>query len=232
MAKRDYVKAEAAYRHCLAYMNALPEARLKLAICLLGRGDAAGAGQLLFKLLEYTLAEYKAPDPDAVEWAYHILALLCRGDLSLAGERARQFLTLRHLELDRTRHVVSLLTGMRVGTIDPGTDERKSIHRLPVRSTREWTDQVCLMLTACNQQALAVRLIASCSGDSEWRPFERVSGNRGRGGRNAVRSISSQIPKGLGSFGARVTGYKLGRRIRRSYRRWAVPVLNALAGTR
>ena len=44
MAKRDYVKAEAAYRHCLAYMNALPEARLKLAICLLGRGDAAGAG--------------------------------------------------------------------------------------------------------------------------------------------------------------------------------------------
>jgi len=233
MARRDYREAEAAYRHCLTYMNALPEARLKLAICLLCRGDAAGASQLLFNLLEYTLAEYKAPDPDPVEWAYHILALLCRGDLSLAGERIRQFPTLHHLELDRTRHVVSLLTELRVAAIAPDRAKRKSIHQLPVRSMREWTEQVCRMLKACNQQTLALRLIDSSSREAECRPIETVSGNhRPADNRIAVRNISSQTPNGLGSFGAHVTGYKLGRRLRRSYRRLAATVLNALVSTR
>jgi Glycosyl transferases group 1/Tetratricopeptide repeat len=232
MARRDYDEAEAAYRHCLAYMNALPEARLKLAICLLYQGNATAASQLLFNLLEYTLAEYRAPDPDPVEWAYHILALLCRGDLSLAGERARQFPALRHPELDRTRHVVDVLSGMRPTTTAAGNAERKSIHRLPVRSMHDWTQQVCRMLKACNQHAIALRLTDRCPREAEWQPFETVSSDHRRtSDRGAVQNSGSPTPEGLGSFGACVTGYKLGRRMRRSYRRLAATVLKAVGNT-
>lgn len=233
MERGDYDDAEAAYRQCLTYMNALPEARLKLAICLLYRGNPAGASQILYNLLEYTLAEYRAPQPDPVEWAYHIIALMCRGELSLAGERARQFQALRHLELDRTRYVLSLLIRMPAAAILPECAEWKSVHRLPDRSMHEWTEQICLMLTACNQRILAGRLLASFSRAVECRPFENACGNDVREAeRMPVRNINSRIDHGLGSFGARIAGYKLGRRIRRSYRRLTATVQNVLVGSR
>src|SRR5215510_12959387 len=79
-----YDEAETLYLRCLSYHH-IPEARLRLALCYLYKGNA------------YLALRWDA-EPDPIEWPYLIVALLCCGKLREATARANQFQTLCHPE--------------------------------------------------------------------------------------------------------------------------------------
>jgi hypothetical protein len=150
--------ADSKYRRCLSYMHQLPEARFKIALCELYKGDAAEANSRIFELIRYCISQYRAVDPDPVEWSYYIVAMLCMGKLSDASNCAREFPWLRHPELDRVRRVVHLLNRKEVtspSTFEIPMDMRQSIHQLPERSETVWREELYSMLLACRQLSMA-----------------------------------------------------------------------------
>jgi hypothetical protein len=180
----NYKEAESVYLRCLNYYPFMPEPQLRLALCGLYKGDAKMALSWIGKPIQYTLAKYKAVDPDPVEWAYFIISLLCLGKVDDAVKRSSQFASLRHPELDRVRCVANALKNR--GRVAPLIlndllKYRFSIHNLPSRSFTEWVQQICLMLRACGQYELAETL-TKC--DSEVALFCRekqgcLSANKG-----------------------------------------------------
>ena len=105
----QYQEAEKLYRKCASYISYMPEPKLRLALCSLYLGNAKKALSYVQQPLQFTLAEYRAADPDPVEWAYLIISLLCVGDLSTATKRASDFPWLQHCELNRVRWAIELL---------------------------------------------------------------------------------------------------------------------------
>ena len=222
-----YGEAEAAYSACLGYMRRFPEARLKAALCNLYQGDADGAALAIFELIQYALDEYKAPDPDPVEWAYYCLALLSQGRLGEAGRRARQFPLLRHTELDRVRWAVQVLQDKCSGTpltlCNEGLRPRPSIHRLPKRGQEAWITEVCKILVACHQPHLANKLAAvsvnsagrSPDKQKETGPSARMSICRKmEGDVSAAASLAESNERlDLGLFRYRLASYKVRRKI-------------------
>jgi hypothetical protein len=149
-----YEEAESFYLRGLSYIFWMPEPKLKIALCNLYRGDAATAFDWLLKLNRYTLETYKAVDPEPVEWAYFIIALLCQGKLVEASKYANEYPTLRHPELERIRWAINLLTNQENKyNISSGeqSNYRYSIHQLPHQTLPEWFDNLCTMLRACQQ---------------------------------------------------------------------------------
>jgi tetratricopeptide (TPR) repeat protein len=157
-----YEEAEAAYSACLAYMRRFPEALLKRALCNLYQGNAELAAAVTFELVQYSLDEYKAPDPDPVEWAYYIVALLGLGKVREASKRANEFPRLRHSELNRVRWATQVLqsgVNYTYSTLDDEVSRsRPSIHRLPKRPMKEWIVEMRKILVACRQSLLATKL--------------------------------------------------------------------------
>jgi hypothetical protein len=154
--------AESKYRRCLSYMHRLSEARFKIAVCKLYSGDAVAANAAFFDLIQYCIAEYKAADPDPVEWAYYTTSLLCMGKVRDATICATEFPWLHHPELDRIRRVALALSGKDTGTqtaAEALVRQRWSIHNLLQRTEVEWREQLCNMLKACGQAALVQRVI-------------------------------------------------------------------------
>lgn len=152
-------EAEGCYRQCLDYVSYLPEARLGLALCALQQGDADRAVKLLAELIETTTQNYGAADPDPAEWAYFLIALLCRGELETAASVRDFYPRLAHRELERTRRAIDRLTGRRTtgNEIRPRAP-RKSIHRLAPRDDSEWLDWLAETLRKCGQAEVAARL--------------------------------------------------------------------------
>ncbi|MCP6759270.1 MAG: glycosyltransferase [Fischerella sp. CENA71] len=154
-----YEEAENFYLRCLNY-TCMPEPKLRLAICKLYKGDAVAAHYWLVQLIKYTLEEYKALDPEPVEWAYFIISLLCQGKLNEAINRAKQFPSLSHPELDRIRWVINILSNRDEFTL-PCSDKsryRYSIHQLPNRNLNEWINHLCIMLKECQQTQFSEKL--------------------------------------------------------------------------
>jgi hypothetical protein len=162
-----YEEAERLYLRCATYIPWMPEPKLRLTICSLNRGNAPLALSRIVESLTFTLAEYKASDPDPVEWAYFVICLLCSGKLAEACRRSDEFIWLRHPELDRARWVTNLLNDSgydKPRPPDSSAGSRPSIHQLPSRHFKEWIGHLCLMLTVCGQQGLAATLEAcSCA---------------------------------------------------------------------
>lgn len=149
-------KAEKALERCRDYVAYLPEARFRLALCALRCGDAARACELLADLIKTTTVDYGAPDPDPVEWAWFLLALVCDGRLGQARQLQHFYPRLRHGELRRAHLVIGRLTGTAVspGEGDPSGD-RKTIHGLPVRTDVEWLAWYVETLKRCRQPQLS-----------------------------------------------------------------------------
>jgi hypothetical protein len=167
--KGDYERAEKLYLRCVNYIPWMPEPQMRLALCNLYQGNAKRALSWIVKPLVVTLEEYRAADPDPVEWAYFIITLLCLGRLGAAAQRARQFEWLHHLELDRARWVTKALTeGERAGVLgsEDAPKYRVSIHRLPHRELEEWIRHICVMLGACGQRDLAEKVTACTRRDA------------------------------------------------------------------
>jgi tetratricopeptide (TPR) repeat protein len=153
-----YDEAENLYLKCLNYYRHMPEPQLRLALCNLHKGNAKVALSWILKPIQFTLAEYRAVDPDPVEWAYFIISLLCLGKVDDAVKRASQFAQLRHPELDRTRWVTNFVKNRAEAAPLLQNDAPKyrfTIHQLPSRSFKEWIQNLCVMLRACGQFNLA-----------------------------------------------------------------------------
>jgi len=159
--KGEHSGAEPFYLKCINYYRWMPEPQLRLALCNLYKGNAKLALSWIIKPIQCTLAEYKATDPDPVEWAYLIVTLLCLGRTKDALQRAGQFPWLHHPELDRVRLVIGSITN---GATEVASDswkrgQRRSIHRLPRRDFQEWTRQLSGMLASCGQTHLAQSVV-------------------------------------------------------------------------
>ncbi len=160
LARGDAAGAEAAYLRCKGYMPWMPEPRLRVAICRLYQGDARTALAWIEELLTFVLAQYRAVDPDPVEWAYSIVALLCLGRRADALRSAREFPWLRHPELDRARWAAATLSGAPAPAIDGGAPARRTIHLLP-GGAEAWLERVSAMLSACGRARWAGMLRAA-----------------------------------------------------------------------
>ncbi len=160
LASHRYDRAEALYLRCLYHVGIMHEPKLRLAICSLYKGNAEKSLELIVPLIKCILEIYKAIDPDPVEWAYFIISLLCLGKLEEAKKRCAEFPSLSHIELDRVRWVVSLLTKANNQYVSPSCWQvsRASVHHLPNQNLSEWTNNICLMLRACGQLSLAKKL--------------------------------------------------------------------------
>lgn len=156
----NYSGAAALYRRSSNYIPWMPEPTLRLALSNLYLGYANDAYTQIVKLVRYITVQYKAADPDPVEWAYLIVSLLCLGKLDEASQRAGQFPALRHPELDHARWAIEALTagGMPPPLPDDGA-YRCSIHRMQQRTLEEWIEQLCMMLRACKQPEFSAKLM-------------------------------------------------------------------------
>ncbi len=156
-----YAEARGMFVRCLAY-HFMPEPLLGLARCELYLGRAAAAIELLAEPIDRTFWGHFAVDPDPVEWAFLIRALLCLGDVRGAARLGEQFSHLAHAELVRIRHVTSALAGRKAEPSihdDDSWRARPSVHRLPEVGDAEWTDDLCTMLRACGQDRFADAVI-------------------------------------------------------------------------
>jgi hypothetical protein len=171
----DYAAADVLYRRSSNYIPWMPEPKFRLALSNLYQGNARDAHARITESISYITNEYKAVDPDPVEWAYLIVSLLCLGKLNEASQRAGQFPALHHPELNYACWVVEAL---RTGgnTVLPPLDEggiyRPSIHQLPRRTFKDWLEQLCIMLRACKQRDFSAVMI-------DLRSFPQA--NRGNG---------------------------------------------------
>ena len=169
----EYSAAETLYLKCVNYYRFMPEPQFRLALCNLYRGNAESALAWITKPIQFTLAEYKASDPDPVEWAYFIVTLLCLGRVQDAEKRASQFPWLHHPELDRVRTIVGCIRNETEDEIAPSVarrNPRRSIHQLPARDFKEWTCELKAMLSACGQTGLAQRITrCKCSEEAVTR---------------------------------------------------------------
>ncbi|MBS9386955.1 MAG: glycosyltransferase family 1 protein [Dolichospermum sp. BR01] len=153
-----YEEAEVLYLQCHNHIPWMPEPKLRLTLCNLYKGNAKIALDWIVQPVKYTLENYKAFDPDPVEWAYGIISLLCLGKLDAAVNNANQFPSLSHPELNRTRWVINLLKAEE--NIAPlieneSLKHRYSIHQLPSLSFNEWIENLCIILNSCQQFTLA-----------------------------------------------------------------------------
>jgi hypothetical protein len=148
--------AKNCYARCLDYVSYLPEAKFRLAICALHGGDAGQAYNLLVSLLEITMGDYGAADPDPVEWAYFLIALICKGDFAQAQTLSDFYPHVSHVELRRVRVVLkqSDRDGLQPVSVEQ-VRNRKSIHRLPERTDAEWLSWFVDILEHCGQPDIA-----------------------------------------------------------------------------
>jgi hypothetical protein len=209
----QYHAAERRYRECLQLMRRLPEAHLRLAISRLYQGDASEALMWIREPIQYTLADYNAATPDPVEWAYFIFAMLCEGRSTDAMQRCTQFAWMRHPELERIRWVVSTVCSG-AATSPPAytwTQQRPSIHRLPVTAAGDAIQQLCVMLRACRQYAAAetvARTLSESGGNASDVPSQAPVQGRGRDYRAAAyfrrRFLYSKLRRRLGRYEGRL----------------------------
>lgn len=168
LAAGRHFEAAAAYRESVNYVL-YPEAELGLARCEIAAGRARAALAIAQRLVMRTVRTYGANDPDPVEWAYVVIALLCSGDTDEAIRLAGRYPSLRHPELDRVRWSAEVLAAQRGETAFDGEcaapgRQRQSVHRLPQLSLTEWVAWLGRQLEANGQQASAQRLCRACDG--------------------------------------------------------------------
>ncbi|ANL69242.1 glycosyltransferase/tetratricopeptide repeat domain-containing protein (plasmid) [Rhizobium phaseoli] len=160
-------EAKHCYERCLDFVSYLPEAKFRLALCALQEGDADRASGLLVELVKVTITDYGALDPDPVEWAYFLLALICRGHFKQARRLRDFYPSLFHEEIRRAHLVIAQLGGSAdaVAPRSYGRD-RKSVHQVPDRTDSEWLVWFTDILERCQRHDLSNGLRLAAFGGS------------------------------------------------------------------
>lgn len=157
----DHDSAERDYRRCLNYQPDIPEAKLRLILCLLHRGDykTALAG-LREQFPSHRLVNEKEMEPDPTEWAWFLVTLLCCGKNREAAMRAGQFNWLENEELSRVRGVIRILTGRNKELNENvrSAEVRASVHQPLDVATDEWLETLVGVLRCCGQVDTANKL--------------------------------------------------------------------------
>ncbi len=139
-------QARSHYRTCLGYVTYLPEARFGLALCDLAQGRAEEALAWAAGLIESSIEGYGAEDPDPLDWALYLVALICNGQSAQAVAIRDRYPNVAHPQL---QVVLSMLGAEAKVTRPP----RPSLQTLPVsgaEATRKW---VLAMIERCEQPA-------------------------------------------------------------------------------
>ena len=182
LGRGDFAAGEQDFLRCLNYFF-IPEGAVGATFASLLQGDLHSARQWISRLLIAALSHHGAPEPDPVQWACEIRVLLCSGDLGAAVAAADKYPALRNQELNRVRETVYSLAGRADPEPANGSD-RASICPLPVMTDRLWRAQLSIMMRACGQVDLAVRLEETLGeGTGLGRP--RAGATAGRGWWNA-----------------------------------------------
>jgi tetratricopeptide (TPR) repeat protein len=171
----NYDAAEESFLKCLSYIPWMSEPKVKLAICCLFKGDAQAAINWIKQPIQNVIGQYEYSEPDPVEWAYYLIALLCNGELAEAAIMSNEFKSLNHQELIRARMAIDYLQTRKIQRVDPeqfAQKSRASIHVLPDITLENWLLDVCTMLQQCKQMAYS-DLLANLSAKN---PGQNVDG--------------------------------------------------------
>ncbi len=153
--KGDYDHAIAIYHECATMIPWMSEPQLKLTRVYLRKGEAGEALKCILKPIQASLGSYGACEPDPVEWAYYLVALLCDGKLSEACVRKEQFPRLYHPVLKKVHEVIDLLQYGKISKFYSGEEKvRQSMHQVEQQEL-SWLGDVDLMLRNCNQSEYA-----------------------------------------------------------------------------
>ncbi len=195
------------YRRCLSYMQRLPEARFKIALCKLLDGHAEEANAGIFELVQYSVGEYHAVDPDPVEWAYYITSLLAMGKVKDAENCAAEFPQLHHVELNRIRNVIHFLDDRNLAP-QIHAKQRPSIHHIAVTSGEQWLEYVSSIMQACGQWAVVEKLQNADVGSIDFEQDVRS--------KSAMRREGSSFsgPSRNGVLGRELAKYRIFRKAR------------------
>ncbi|GHA48893.1 hypothetical protein GCM10007103_32180 [Salinimicrobium marinum] len=156
----NYDEAIARYKECEHMIPWMSEAKLNLTRCFLKKGEPRKALETILNPIQANLGSYGAHEPDPVEWAYYLVALLCNGQLSQAFIRKEQFSKLVHPVLKKVHEVIDVLHYSEELKVDPGKEKiRKSIHQVAPHEV-SWYGDLHLMLLNCNQSEYDSRLHA------------------------------------------------------------------------
>src|SRR4051794_16092214 len=203
-------QAERRFLRALNY-HFMPEPVLGLARRRLLGGDAAGAAGWVIQAIERGSVEHGAADPDPVEWAYLVRALLCQGRLADAVAHAERYPSMTHTELERIRAVTASLAGSAAPV--PVHAPRASVHVLPALGAPAWTEELCHTLRACGQDALAAAVEA---------------GTRAPEPPQAAGTAPAPEPARMAPLSAEPRSARLKRRVRQALRtRWRGLVADA-----
>lgn len=154
------------FRRCQQYTHYMAEPRLGLATCHLLLGQPLEALLTLKDSIDLIL-NHGGEEPDPLEWALWVIALLCYEKTDDAVNQAAAFPALHRDELDRARWFAYMAAGRPddaaacFARTDGGADSRRSIHARQSRpmseSLAEWSE----MLLACGQLATVERIAAN-----------------------------------------------------------------------
>lgn len=171
LSQGQYDEAEALYFRCLNYVPYLTEAKLRLSLCNLYKGNVTEALNWIMPLIQHSREFSQSLDYDPVEWAVLIRSLLCQGKLNDAIQCVNQFPLLKHPELDRISWAVNILKNKEYKYTPLPSQElkyRASVHQLPKHNLNEWVDNLYIMLKVCQQFELAENLIKLTSPDNKY----------------------------------------------------------------
>lgn len=151
----DAEAADTAFEDCMERMPWMPEPRLGRAVCALHKGHPARAWQYIAELIRFELDDYRAAEPDPVEWSYAIITMMCVGAWGRAALLAKRFPGLRHEHLNMTRWLSDSFLGYTAQVPSSiSIHSRSSVHAL-YRGKEAWVKEVGVMLSNCGQQAAA-----------------------------------------------------------------------------
>jgi len=151
----NYKAAQQLYRRCLNYHFMMREPILKLTECALAMGRPTDALEWIRKPISQSLEVRLASEPDPVEWAYFIRALLCKGEVLKAAHYAFEFPGLQHEELTRIRSALCQVGKGASPDLVVSGRRRASVHVRTNQDAHDWLIGLCKTLDACGQYSLS-----------------------------------------------------------------------------
>lgn len=156
-----YKEAEKKYLECYRHIYWLPEAKIRIAICKLHKGNTSDAIIWIVQPILRTLEVFKALQPDPIEWALLILTVICNGDLVNAKILADSFSHLSHPVLTLLKAITYVLCNITYVIDMKRTVHHQTIHQLPYQELSQLFDEINLILKKCRKHQYSSKIKSS-----------------------------------------------------------------------